>query len=127
MRHARAITGFTFVEVLAALTFLAILIPSVLGALSLANRAAVMSERETVALQLADNKLNELIVTDQWSSGNGGGDFGQDYTGYRWEMSQATSTDTQMTEVTVTVYFQVQGKEHSVSLTTLHSSTLTQG
>src|SRR5438309_1626171 len=51
--------GFTFVEVLAALTFLAILVPTLLGALSIANRASVMAERSAIAGQLGENKLNE--------------------------------------------------------------------
>ena len=41
--------GFTLVEVLAALAFLGILIPVVVSALTVSNRAAVIAERSVIA------------------------------------------------------------------------------
>ena len=45
--------GFTFIEVLAALLFLAILYPAIVGGLTISNRASVISERTAVAAELA--------------------------------------------------------------------------
>ncbi len=119
--------GFTFVEVLAALTFLAILVPTLLGALSVSNRASVMAERSAIAGQLAENKLNELMVDNTWASAESRGDFGNDYPGYRWELKSGqwdigtagSNSLNGMTELTLDAFFTVQGKEHSVRLTTL--------
>ena len=133
MHHTRD-GGFTFVEVLAALTFLAILVPTLLGALSVSNRASVMAERSAVAGQLAENKLNELMVDNTWASAESRGDFGNDYPGgYRWELKQGqwdvgtagSSTLNGMTELTLDVFFTVQGHEHSIRLATLASQQTT--
>src|SRR6266853_4381519 len=65
--------GFTLVEMLAAMLFMAIVIPVALQSLRIASRAGAVAGRKGVAVQLAESKLNELIVTCQWhSSGQGG-------------------------------------------------------
>ena len=113
--------GFTLIEVLAAMVFLGILMPVVISALLVSNRAAVVAERSTVAVQLGENRLNELLLGNAWSSGETRGEFGDDWPGYRWEMRKATWQTTSMTELTLDVYFQVQGREHDVQLSTLAS------
>lgn len=65
--------GFTFAEVLAAMVFLAVLVPVVIEGLTLANRAAEVAERKTIATQLAANKLNEIVITEAWSATNSSG------------------------------------------------------
>ena len=118
MKRARR-NGFTFVEVLAALAFLGILIPVIVSALTLANRASVVAERTSKALQLAENRLNEIIASNTWSGGETRGDFGDLYPGYRWEMIQRGWEAGPMTELTLEVSFEVQGKPHEVQLSTL--------
>ena len=117
--------AFTFIEVLAALLFLGILVPAVVSGLVLSNRLSVFSERNAAAEELAQNKLNELLIDDAWeSTSDTRGDFGTDWPGYRWEMEQenwAGDTVNTMTELTMRVFFNVQGHEHSVRLTTLVS------
>ena len=120
-RIIRNDAGFTFVEILAAMVFLAILIPVVIGALAISNRAGVMAERSAVAMQLAENRLNELLVDGTWVTGATGGDFGQEWPGYRWEMTNTTWPEDTMSELSVTVHFQVQGREQNVRLTTIAS------
>ena len=120
-----ATAAFTFVEVLAALLFLAIVVPTIVQALSLANRASVMAERHALAGELAENKLNELVLDNTWANAPAPrGDFGADSPGYRWEMKTANwaaDTVNVMTELAVDVYFTVQGHEYSVHLSTLVS------
>jgi len=121
--------SFTFVEVFAAMVFLAILVPAIVQGLSIANQASVVTERTSVAGELAENKLNELLLSSTGttaSAASNKGDFGTDWPGYRWESSQATWTgDTvnTVTELDVDVYFPVQGKERSVRLSTITSGT----
>ena len=114
-------SGFTFVEILAALVFLGILIPTVVEGITLANRASVISERSAIACELAENKLNELTVDDAWASADTRGDFGQDWQGYRWQLTQSNWDMDGLTELSVEVFFNVQGRERSVHLTTLVS------
>ena len=119
----QAARAFTFVEVLAALTFLAILVPTLLGAISIANRAGVMAERSANAAQLAQNKLNELVLDNGWTTAETRGDFGEEWPSYRWELAQSAwdvnSTTSGITQLTLSVFFTVQGHEHTVRLTTL--------
>ena len=86
--------GFTFVEILAALVFLAVVIPTIVSALSLSSRASELTERGGMAGQLAENKLNEMLTADAWqSAGNmASGDCGTDFPGYHWEITQTPWT-----------------------------------
>ena len=118
--------GFTLIEILAALLFLAILIPAIVSGLSLANRASVIAERSSIASELAENKLGELLIDDAWTTAVAKGDFGKDWPGYRWELSKATWSVDDMIELRLDVYFPVQGRERSVRFGTLVSATTTQ-
>jgi hypothetical protein len=111
------------------MAFLAILIPAVVTAFSQSNRAAVAAERTSVAVRLCENQMNELLIGSTWQSSGNSGTFSADYSIYRWETSQTSwlgDSSNPMTELTVHVYFPVQGQEHEVKLTTLVNNTLTQ-
>lgn len=111
--------GFTLVEILAALTFLGILIPVVVAALLVGSRAATVSERSTIAMQLGENRLNEIMLGNAWAAEASRGDFGEQWPGYRWELSAAAWETSTMTELTLDVFYPVQGQEQDVRLTTL--------
>lgn len=125
-RHEAPRAAFTFVEVLASLAFMAILLPAVVGALTLANRASLVAERTAIAAELGENRLSEMLIADAWTSAETRGDFGEDRPGYRWELRQSDWTEDTMTELQMDVFFTVQGREHSVRLTTLVSESLTE-
>ena len=130
LRPARIVTGgrgaFTFVEMLAAMTFLGILLPVLISALLVSSRAGSVAERSTTAMQLGENRLNELTLGDAWSSGESRGDFGTDWPAYRWELTKADWQTGAMTELVIHVFFPVQGGEHEVQMSTLVSDSLTQ-
>ena len=117
--------AFTFVEVLAALLFLSLVVPTIVEGLTIANRASVMAERSALAGEFAQNKLGEMVIDSAWANAPATrGDFGAASPGYRWQMSTANWTgDTinPMTELVVDVYFTVQGQEYNVHLSTLVS------
>ena len=123
----RSCSAFSFAEVLAALVFLAILIPAVMQGIAIASRVSVVTERSAIAAGLAQNKLDELTVNDAWTSAEASGDFGADWTGYRWESTQSTWDMGTMTVLAVKVYFPVQGQEKDVSLSTLVYSATASG
>lgn len=118
--------GFTFAEVLAAMVFLGVLIPVVIEGLALANRAATVAERKSIAAQLAANELNELVVTGDWENGQNTGDFGPDWPGYTWELQTSAWSADAMTELNLIVTYQVQGRDYFVRLATLMDSSSTQ-
>src|SRR5277367_6233378 len=113
-------TGFTLVEMLAAMLFMAIVIPVALQGLRIASRAGAVAARKGVAVQLAESKLNELIVTGQWHNSGQGGACGPQWPGYQWTVKNETWTgDTTLNNlrlITVEVAYPVQGQNYNVRL-----------
>jgi hypothetical protein len=115
--------GFTLAEVLAALVFMAIVIPVSIEGIRIANRAGVVSQRKAIAVRLGENVLNELMVTGQWQGGNRSGTFPDAPTGYRWELRNETWQRDSMRLLTLEVTFLAQEQEYNVELSTLVDST----
>jgi len=121
--------GFTLAEILAAMVFVAVLVPVALEGLQIANRAGVMADRRRTAAQLADRLLTESLATESWRNGDQKGDFGEDGPGYRWLLETkawepalsgaGSETEGTMRAVSVEVFFLVQEREYSARLTTL--------
>ena len=57
--------GFTLAEVLAALLFMAVVIPVAVDGLRVASRASVLGQRKAVAARIAESVLNEQVVASQ--------------------------------------------------------------
>ena len=83
----RGMAGFTLAEVLAGMLFTAIVIPATVHGLLVANRAGVCACRTRTAVQLADQQLTETVLTDEWRAGETEGDFGEEYPGFRWVLT----------------------------------------
>lgn len=116
----RAHAGFTLAEVLAALLFMAIVIPVAVQGLQIASRAGSVSERKAQAARMAESKLNELIVTRQWSSSASRGTIQEGLQSYSWRLeTQPWAEDGAMRLVTVWVSVPVQGQEYEVPVSTL--------
>ena len=115
--------GFTFAELLAAMLFLAIVIPVAVHALTVANRAGTLADRKRIAAQLANRQLTEAVVTDAWRDAEQEGDFGEDWPGYKWKMAEEAWEEDTLRLLTVTVFYTVQQREYSVRLSTLVEET----
>ena len=120
---SRGNRGFTFVETLAAMLFMAIVIPVAVRGVMLANRAGIVAERTRVAAQLADSLLTETVVTEGWRDGDQEGDFGEEWSGYRWVLKDGAWDEDTMRVVSVEVLFEVQDAEYKVRLSTLVEET----
>ena len=118
-RRRRKDGGFTFVEVLAAMLFMAIVIPVAVQGIALANRAGVIAERKTVAAQLADSFLTELVVTETWQNQPGSGTFPGIHREYEWRLEQRNWDIDPLIYLEVQVAFTVQAQEHLVRTSTL--------
>lgn len=112
-------SAFTLAEVLAAMAFLAILIPVIVECMSIASRADEVAQRKNHAARVAENVLNESIVTTNWaqSSQSGTAEDGQEQ--YKWTLENNPWTQDPIRMLTVDVKYSVQGKEYSVQLSTL--------
>ena len=113
--------GFTFAEILAAMIFIAILVPVAVQGVMIANRAGVVAQRKRQAAELANKCLTDLILTDQWrQQPTQSGDFGDDWPNFHWVSSvEPWQEDAAMQAITVTVTFQAQERNYQVALTTL--------
>src|SRR5437660_8009893 len=79
-------TAFTLAEVLAALVFMAILIPVALEGLSIASRAGEVAVRKSEAALLAERILNESVVTTNWNSAVQNGTLRQGVREFRYSL-----------------------------------------
>jgi len=115
--------GFTLAEVLAALVFMAILIPVAIEGLSIASRSGEVSARKAEATLVAESVLNETIVTTNWNSGLQNGNVRQGIHDFRWTMHNdpwnQDPNATTMRQLSVEVKYTAQGRDYSVRLATL--------
>ena len=117
----RLAAAFTLAEVLAALAFMAIVLPAAVEGLRIANRAGQVGQRKATAARIADRVLNELVVTGQWRSSRGG-TVQEAESDYRWVLNSAPWSESTMRLLTVQVLVPVQGKEYDVQVSTLVDS-----
>ena len=111
--------GFTLAEVLAALAFMAIVIPVAVEGLRVANLAGQVGQRKAVAARIAERVLNEWIVTGQSQMARQSGTVREGVVDYTWSIrTQPWNQDT-MRLVTVSTVYQAQGREYDVNLSTL--------
>src|SRR5947208_3777879 len=84
--QSTVISGFTLAEVLAALVFMAILIPVALEGLHIASRAGEVAARKSEAALVAERILNENIVTTNWNTTVQNGTVRQGIRDLRWTL-----------------------------------------
>ena len=103
-------SGFTLIEVLAALIILGIVLPVAMRGVSLSLAAASNAKHMNEAAQLADQKLNEITITGQWQQNGLSGDFNPDHPDYKWSV-QSEQRDYGLNEVRVRVTWMQRGQE----------------
>jgi len=130
-RRRRAREGFTLAEVLAALLFLAIVIPVAVEVLQVASLSGEVAARKSEAARVADRVLSESLVTTNWL-GNQSGTVSEGILDFRWTLSSqlwsqlpAGQTAWPLEQVTAEVTYSAQGKDYSVKLSTLASPATT--
>lgn len=111
--------GFTLAEVLAALVFMAIVIPAAVQGLRIANLAGQVSERKAVAARIGDQVLNDLLVSGNWQQSHHRGTARDRVHEYSWFVEEENWEWGELQLLTVEVAFEVQGREYAVRLCTL--------
>jgi len=125
-RAARS-AGFTLAEVMAALLFLAIVIPTAVEVLHIASLAGEVAARKSEAARVADRILSESVVTTNWSGAMQSGTVAEGILAFRWTLTsrlwsqnplpQAQSAPMEL--LTAEVEYSAQGKDYSVKSSTL--------
>jgi type II secretion system protein I len=131
--------GFTLVEILVALTLMAIVIPVIVQALRIASLSGEVSQRKALAARVAERVLNEAVLTGQSSQS---GQKGTEHLGpyqFQWTLrdepwNQLTTVQTVNTagginqgvvnannihQLSVDVTFPAQSQTFAVHLSTL--------
>ena len=124
--------GFTFVEALATLVLIAIVLPVAMRCITLALFLGGDAARRTEATLLAQSKISELLATGAWQESLLEGDFSQTPSGesiantdgenpiaYTWAATLEDWLDPTVKEMTVRVIWNSRGVEREVALTTL--------
>src|SRR5260221_49569 len=105
--------AFTRAEVLAAIVFMAILIPVALEGLSIASRAGEVAARKSEAALVAEKILNETIATTNWSTAGQNRTVRQGIRDFRWKLNNDAwnqdSNESGMGSLSVEVTFEAQG------------------
>lgn len=110
--------GVTLLEALATLVLIAVVIPATMHGVTVSLRAAQQARLQQEASALAEWRLNEIVALRDPALYSGVGDFAPHFPEYRWQIENAPA-DFAMTEVWITVSWQVRGQERSLSLSTL--------
>lgn len=111
--------GFTFIEILATLTFAAIVLPVAMKGISLATVAASESKKRSEATLLAQNLLAETVAADTLDFSSISGDFLPEIDQYRWTAELSDWENGNLKELIVKIFWQTHNKEQSIALTTL--------
>lgn len=118
-RQSAIENGFTLAEVLAALLFLAIVIPTAVEALHVASMAGEVATRKAAAARVADRVLNESLVTTNWMGGMQSGTVSEGILDFKWKLTSQSWPQDSMQLLTAEVTYSAQGKDFSVTLSTL--------
>ncbi len=115
-------SGFTLAEVLAALLFLAIVIPAAVEALHISSLAGEVAARKGAAARVADRILNESLVTTNWNHGTQNQTITDGALEFRSTLTSENWPQGNMQLVSAEVTFTAKGHDYSVKLSTLASS-----
>jgi type II secretory pathway pseudopilin PulG len=111
--------GFTLAETLAALMFMAIVIPVAIDALRIASTAGEVAQRKAEAARVAERVLNESVVTANGDLPTQSGTILERGHEFQWTLRSALWPSDSMQMLTVEVTFPARDRNYSVRLSTL--------
>src|ERR1044071_3299166 len=112
----RARAAFTLAEVLAALAFMAIVIPVAVQGLRIANLAGEVGQRKAVAARIAERVLNEWVIGSRTQGTAQSGAIQENMVQYRWSIRTEPWSEDAMNLVTVRVVSPAPGHDYNVPL-----------
>jgi Tfp pilus assembly protein PilV len=123
LSRRRSQAGFTLAEVLAALLFMAIVIPVAVEGLQIASLAGEVAARKTQAARIGERVLQENLVVTNWSKAVQNGALQEGGREFRWTLrNERWSQDGNSYAphlLTAEVTYAVRGRDYLVRLSTL--------
>ena len=113
MKKRSAIPGFTLIEVLIALTVLALSAMAVVSQTGQSLNQLNQLQQKTIALAIAENQLNRLQLGDNWP-GIGRSDTQLSYANQRWyiESDISNTSDPWLRKIEISVSSEALGKDY---------------
>lgn len=117
--------GFTLIEVLASLMLMVVVLPVVMGGLSMATRAGSLAKSRDQAIALAEAQLTEIVAERAWTRAAQGQraafdtGVGPDAERFTWTLDVRNWRDASLRELTLTVHWHQHGREHAQRLSTV--------
>jgi type II secretory pathway pseudopilin PulG len=118
-KRSKAARAFTLMEVLAALLFMAIVIPVAVQAVRVASVAGEVGLRKKAAARIGQSVLDELRSNTQSQNAITSGQVQEGPINYQYSIRTETWPEDAMKLATVDVSFSVQGRNYDVLLSTL--------
>ena len=87
LQSSKKISGFTLLEVMIAVTIIAIVLVAVFGSQSQSLSLANDAKFNTTAALLAQRKMAEVEIGNFQDLSSSSGDFGEDFPEYQWELT----------------------------------------
>ena len=123
----RSTAGFTLAEVLAALLFMAIVIPAAIEGMHIASLAGTVAARKGEAARVAQRLLAENLVTTNWSQSVQSGTVTEGQRQFKWTLHSDPWTrdpnQNVIRQLSVEVKFAAQSRDYSVRMSTLVDTT----
>ena len=111
--------AFTLAEVLAALLFMAIVIPAAVEALHIASMSGEIAVEKAQAARIADRILNESLATTNWNQ-SAIGTVTENGREFHWTLrNESWPADSSLQLLTAEVSFTARGRNQVVRLNTL--------
>jgi type II secretory pathway component PulJ len=124
----RSAAGFTLAEVLAALLFMAIVIPAAIEGMHIASLAGTVAERKGEASRVAQRLLTESLITTNLDQAVQSGNLTEGQRHFRWTIQndpwEQDRNQNVIRLLSVEVFFTAQNREYSVRMSTLVDSSL---
>jgi prepilin-type N-terminal cleavage/methylation domain-containing protein len=113
--------GFTLVEILATFVLMAIILPVAMSGISMAAKLASQAKHRVEAASLAQQKLNELVLSGDYENGDQEGEVSGDTTLYLWRLDVLDwEEEDAMQQLDLSVTWETAGGgENTVTLSTL--------
>jgi type II secretory pathway pseudopilin PulG len=117
--RGRGAFAFTLVELLAAMAFMAIVLPVAIEGLRIAHRAGEVGHRKAMAARAMDRLLNDYVVMNQRQSGASRGTTEEGNFQFEYNIKVENWREDTMRVVTCEVSYPVQGQNFYVRGSTL--------
>ena len=118
--------AFTLAEVLAALLFMAIVVPVAMQGLHIASLAGSVAQRKGEAARIGQKILNESLITTNWNQSLQNGTIVEGQRQFRWTLRSDPWTQDPsqnvLRQLSVEVIFTAQNRDYSLKLSTLVDS-----